>query len=158
MIEYQLFQEFDLFGYMIPGLIFSLLCLILTIASLPIKDIPLSLVNGFLGTVILGGTILGGFMELYLHDQAHIEPNKTIATENLKLKYDIKTADWNTKYTTAKPKDTTGEENIVIESKDSKRYVFTYKVNLDTGEPTLEKVSEPYPEDDANAESLLKNK
>lgn len=158
MIEYQLFQEFDLFKWMIPGLIMTLICVILTIASLPIRDLPLRFINGFLAVVIFTGNILSGFIALYQHDQAQVEPNKTIATENLKKKYDIKNVDWNTQYTNAKPKDTTGDNILVIESNDNKRYVFTYKVNLETGEPTLEKVSEPYPEDDASAESLLKNK
>lgn len=158
MIEYQLFQEFDLWGWMLPGFIFFVIFVILTIIALPISDLPLSLINGFFAVVTLSSTVLGGFMALHYHDQAQVEPNKTIATENLKKKYDIKNADWNTKYTTATPKDTAGEENVVIETNDNKLYVFTYKVNLETGEPTLEKVPEPYPEDDASAESLLKNK
>lgn len=157
-MDYQLFQEFDLLPWMIPGLIMTAALIILMFVSLPIRDLPLSLINGFLAVVTLTGNILYGSILLYQHDKAQVEPNKTIATENLKKKYDIKNADWNTQYTTAKPKDTTGKNILVIESNDNKRYVFAYKVNLDTGEPTLEKVSEPYPEDAASAESLLKNK
>lgn len=102
---------------------------------------------------------------LSIHDRAEMnmsdEFHKTVATDNLKLKYDIKDASWSAKDTTAMPKNVSGENNLIIEGNDGKAYVFKYKVNLETGEPTLGDIpiAGGYsPKDAVTVESLLKNK
>jgi hypothetical protein len=119
--------------------------------------------NGFtmaIGLIVVGITLLTGFN---LVDQfAKIEKgNKIAVTENLKTKYDIKEVYWDARETTAEPKDTESNENIVIESTNGKKYVFKYKLDLKSGEPTLSDMpvaGGTAPQEAVTAESLLKNK
>lgn len=114
---------------------------------------------------ILSIITLSTCLVIAIHERSEMdksdEIHKTVATENLKLKYDIKNADWNSKDTTAMPKNVSGENNLIIEGNDGKLYVFKYKVNLGTGEPTLGDMpilGGSSPQDAVTAESLLKNK
>lgn len=160
MTEYQLFQDSPtnimLIVFFLTGIIFFISFLV----SLPFAS------NTVITTLcVLSIVTISIFLGLASHERsesakAH-EVHKTVATENLKLKYDIKDADWGSSDTTAEPKTVSGDNNLIIEGNDGKTYIFKYKVNLETGEPTLANMpiaGGSAPQDAVTAESLLKNK
>lgn len=160
MTAYQLFQDPPTNIILI---IFFLIGIILFISFL----ITMSTASNAVVTTlcVLSIFTLSIFLGLSIHERSEMNKSdgihKTVATENLKLKYDIKSANWNSNDTTAMPKNVSGENNLIIEGNDGKTYVFKYKVNLETGEPTLGNMpiaGGSSPQDAVTAESLLKNK
>jgi hypothetical protein len=160
MTTYQLFQDPPVNILLI---IAYALCLVFFISFLStITFASLKLVATFCILSLATGVLALG---LSVHERSKMnesdEIHKTVATDNLKLKYDIRNADWNSLDTTAAPKDVSGGNNLIIEGNDGKTYVFKYKVNLQTGEPTLGDMpiaGGSSPQDAVTAVSLLKNK
>lgn len=160
MLEYQLFQDPPTNVMLIVLFFLGGLFFIGFLITLPLHSSKPVLTFCILSIITLS-TCLG----LSIHERSKMnkadEVHKTVATENLKLKYDIKDANWDANDTTAMPKNVSGENNLIIEGNDGKTYVFKYKVNLETGEPTLGDMpiaGGSSPQDAVTAESLLKKK
>lgn len=122
---------------------------------------------GMLGFVVLTSLTVWGWAWLGGHTGEIEKKNYAIATQNIQTKYDVKSVEWHDSET-----DTyithTGDENfkeprdrnhLVIQAQNGKKYVFKYKVNLETGEPTLEDMPIPggsKPDEVISAASLEK--
>lgn len=63
--------------------------------------------------------------------------NKDFATANIMQKYDVKSVEWDSIKTTANPLGEIKEGEILLTANNDERYVFQYKVDEKTSEPTL---------------------
>lgn len=63
--------------------------------------------------------------------------NKEKAVANIAQKYDIKDVNWDSKNTIGGPLGTRKEGTILLTTNNGEQYVFQYKVNKETSEPTL---------------------
>lgn len=160
MIEYQLFQDPPANIFFIILFALGIVLFIAFAVTIPSASNSVVVTLCILSVVTMFSSLVIAFHERSEMNKSD-ENHKTVATDNLKLKYDIKDANWDSKDTTAMPKNVSGENNLIIEGNDGKTYVFKYKVNLETGEPTLGDMpiaGGSSPQDAVTAESLLKNK
>lgn len=133
-------------------------------AHLMKKD-TIAMVNVAFGFGIIFGLIsifvTGGITMNHNHD-ASIH-NKKIATDNIMQKYDVKDVDWDSPQTKAISNlGANGDERsreLVVETKDGKKYIFLYSVKKDSSEPTLDDMAVPSGgtnNESVSAKSLLK--
>ena len=87
-----------------------------------------------IGMLVFGVTLCG----LILHVQFNVKPDtQQKAAANISKKYDVKEVLWNAKQTTATAANQRADETLVVELNDGAKYVFNYKIDKATSEPTL---------------------
>lgn len=117
--------------------------------------------------VVVAGLLAWGWASFLTHNGEVDKRNYEVATQNIQTKYDVKSVDWKDSETDAHythtGKEPTEEyrnkNHLVIETQNGKKYVFKYKVNMETYEPTLEDMPLPggsKPNEEVSAASLEK--
>lgn len=87
------------------------------------------------------------------------EHNAKASVNNLMKKYDLQEVKWDSADTTAGPKSTSGDGELLVRTNAGENYIFKYRVNTETSEPFLEDMPRQggsTPEKTVTADSLLK--
>lgn len=114
--------------------------LIVLLVFLAIVVIIASFADSFIGVVVVAIALcIGVFASINYASEVRKAEDKTksVATNNLRVKYDLKEVYWDARETTANPKDAESNENLVIEDLNGEKHIFKYEVNLETREPSL---------------------
>ena len=128
-----------------------------------LKDFCIALLT----VAAVAALLVWGWISYLTHNGEVSNHNYKIASQNIQAKYDVKSVVWNdsetnTDYTHTGKEPTEEYRNknrLVIETQNGKKYVFKYKINMDTYEPTLEDMPLPggsKPDEVVSAASLEK--
>lgn len=120
-----------------------------------------------LAVAAVAALLVWGWASFLNHNGEVDKYNYGIATQNIQTKYDVKSVDWKDSETTAHyahtgkepTKEYRDKNHLVVETQSGKKYVFKYKVNLETYEPILEDMPLPggsKPDEAVSAASLEK--
>lgn len=93
---------------------------------------PWIVIGATLSILFLLVTILSSVLAVRAGDS-----NKENATANILQKYNLSEVLWDARQTKVYPTDDDGDRQILVETKDEQRYIFHYRVDRETGEPTL---------------------
>lgn len=115
------------------GIIVMAVILVIMLAFAAVDPTPFSAV---VAVIVLAIIALMFFNHNTQISEAAVK-NQEAATKNLRIKYELKEVYWDARETTANPKDTESNENLVIESLDGEKHIFKYEVDLKTREPFL---------------------